>query len=112
MEAGNRCFDERVPEEINRKIVDHLSDINMVLTEHARRYLINEGIAPQTIIKTGSSMKEILFYYKDKIENSNILQKQGLKKGEFFVLSAHREENVDNATNLTNLICSLTALAE
>lgn len=112
MEAGNRCFDERVPEEINRKIVDHLSDINMVLTEHARRYLINEGIAPQTIIKTGSSMKEILFYYKDKIENSNILQQQGLKKGEFFVVSAHREENVDNIENLTDLIYSLNALAE
>lgn len=112
MEAGNRSFDQRVPEELNRKIVDHLSDINMVLTEHARRYLINEGIRPETIIKTGSHMKEVLNYYQSKIEDSVILNKCEFEKGKYFVVSAHREENVDSAENLRELISSLQALAE
>src|SRR3989304_9540370 len=84
MEAGNRCFDQRVPEEINRKIVDHTSDINMVLTEHARRYLIAEGIRPETIIKTGSHMEEVLNYYMPKIESSDVLARTGLESGKFF----------------------------
>lgn len=112
MEAGNRCFDQRVPEEINRKIVDHLADINMVITEHARRYLINEGIKPETIIKTGSSMKEIFNLYKDKIENSNILKTLELEKEKYFVVSSHREEVVDIEENLIDLIESLNALAD
>jgi len=112
MEAGNRCFDERVPEELNRKVLDHLSDINFVLTEHARRYLIAEGIRPETIIKTGSHMKEVLDYYKPQIEASTIMQQTGLEVGRFFVVSAHREENVDDSENLTNLMDSLNALAQ
>lgn len=112
MEAGNRCFDLRVPEEINRKIVDHISDINMVLTEHARRYLISEGIKPETIIKTGSSMKELFNCYKEKIENSAILNELNFKKGEYFVVSSHREEVVDTPENLVKLINSLNALVE
>ena len=95
MEAGNRCFDQRVPEELNRKIVDHLSDINLVLTEHARRYLLREGIAPETIIKTGSSMKEVLLKQKKSIDATNILSELKLQKNQYFVLSIHREENVD-----------------
>lgn len=112
MEAGNRCFDQRVPEEINRKIVDHLSDINMVLTEHARRYLISEGIKPETIIKTGSSMKELFNVYENKINNSDILKKLNLTNNEYFVISSHREENVDTQDNLMSLIESLNALAD
>lgn len=111
MEAGNRCFDQRVPEELNRKIVDHLSDINLPLTEHARNYLLDEGLKPETIIKTGSCMKEILHFYKTQIEASNILQKLILKKADFFVCSIHREENVDNETNFANLIESLNEIA-
>lgn len=110
MEAGNRCFDLRVPEEINRKIVDHLSDINIVLTEHSRRYLEREGIKPETIIKTGSSMKELLNKYKKKIDKSNILKDLNLTKNKYFVVSSHREEVVDNLNNLKNLIESLNAL--
>jgi UDP-N-acetylglucosamine 2-epimerase (non-hydrolysing) len=106
-EAGNRCFDQRVPEELNRKIVDHLSDINMPLTEHARRYLINEGIKPETVIKTGSPMKEILDYYSSKISNSKIMQSLNLDVGEYFVVSAHREENIDSDNNFINLLDSL-----
>tara|TARA_B110000977_G_C11030305_1_gene474953 strand:- start:409 stop:1563 length:1155 start_codon:yes stop_codon:yes gene_type:complete len=112
MEAGNRCFDQRVPEELNRKIVDHLSDINMPLTEQARDYLINEGIRPETVIKTGSCMKEILEFYKEKIENSMVLQNLELEKGNYFVVSAHREENVDYPENLVLLLKSLNAIAE
>lgn len=112
MEAGNRCFDERVPEEINRKVLDHLSDINMTLTEHARRYLIAEGIRPETIIKTGSSMKEVFAMNKDKIENSDVLNRLELKEKEYFVLSTHREENVDNPDNFNKLLNSINKVAE
>lgn len=112
MEAGNRCFDQRVPEEVNRKIVDHLSDINMPLSEHARRYLIAEGIRPETIIKTGSVMKEVLEYFKKDIADNNILEQEKLQKGEYFIVSAHREENVDSEKNFTNLLNSLTAIVE
>jgi UDP-N-acetylglucosamine 2-epimerase len=112
MEAGNRCFDQRVPEEINRKIIDHLSDINLVLTEHARRYLISEGIKPETIIKTGSSLKEVLFHNEDKIHSSNILQNLYLKSGEYFIVSAHREENIDSEINFYDLLDSINAIAK
>ena len=111
MEAGNRCFDQRVPEELNRKVVDHLSDINMVLTEHARRYLIAEGIKPETIIKTGSSMKEVLAFFADKIASSNIITDLGLKNNEYFVVSCHREENVDYKDNFDNFLQTLRAVA-
>lgn len=112
MEAGNRCFDQRVPEEINRKIVDQLSDINMTLTEHARRYLISEGIRPETVIKTGSSMLEVLEYYKKNIESSKILETLGLKEKEFFIVSAHREENVESEKNFGDLLDSLNCIAQ
>ena len=112
MEAGNRCFDERVPEEINRKIVDHLSDINMTITEHARRYLIKEGKRPETIIKVGSSMKEILINNMDKIDQSDVLSKLGIEEGKYFVLSAHREENVDNPKNFESLINAINEVAK
>ena len=112
MEAGNRCFDQRVPEELNRKIVDHLSDINMPLTEQARNYLISEGIRPETIIKTGSCMKEILSFYKDQIDNCDVLERLQLVKGKYFIVSIHREENVDYPENLKKLVDSLNALAE
>ena len=112
MEAGNRCFDQRVPEEINRKIVDHLSDINMTLTEHARRYLIDEGIRPETVIKTGSSMKEVLTYHHKDIVASNILQRLGLQPKDFFVVSTHREENVDSEQNFSDLLDTLNAIAQ
>lgn len=112
MEAGNRCFDQRVPEEINRKIVDQLSDINMTLTEHARRYLIAEGIRPETVIKTGSSMKEVLFYYKKQIEQSDVLKRLNLQAGNFFIVSTHREENVDSEENFSDLLESLNKIAE
>lgn len=112
MEAGNRCFDQRVPEEINRKIVDHLSDINMPLSKHARKYLENEGIPPETIIKTGSPMFEVLEYYKTAIENSKVLTDENLKKREYFIVSTHREENVDSEKNFKNLLETLTAIQE
>jgi len=104
MEAGNRSFDQRVPEEINRKIVDHLSDINMPLSEHARRYLIDEGIRPETIIKTGSSMKEVLQVNMNKIQNSDILTKEGLIAKQYMLMSIHREENVDSPKNFDDLL--------
>jgi len=112
MEAGNRCFDQLVPEELNRKIVDHLSDINFVLTEHARRYLIAEGRPPEMIIKTGSHMKEVLDFYMAKIQKSNILIELKLEENKFFIVSAHREENVDNPQNLIDFIATLNGLAE
>jgi len=112
MEAGNRCFDQRVPEELNRKVLDHLSDINMVLTEHARRYLIAEGIPPETIIKTGSHMREVLDHYMPRILVSGVLGQMGLVAGKYFLVSAHREENVDCPENLANLVDALNGLAE
>lgn len=112
MEAGNRCFDQRVPEELNRKVLDHLSDINLVLTEHARRYLIAEGIRPETIIKSGSHMREVLDYYMPQIQKSAILEKLGLKKRQYFIVSMHREENVDDPQNLMDMVDSLNGLAE
>jgi len=111
MEAGNRCFDQRVPEEINRKIVDQLSDINMTLTEHARRYLIAEGIRPEMVIKTGSSMKEVLRHHEAQFNNSDVLERLGLKAGEFFIVSTHREENVDSEQNFNDLLDTLNAIA-
>lgn len=112
MEAGNRCFDQRVPEELNRKVLDHLSDINLVLTEHARRYLIAEGIPPETIIKSGSHMREVLDYYMPKIEQSDVLKRMGLTANKFFIVSAHREENIDSPENMANMVETLNALAE
>lgn len=112
MEAGNRCFDQRVPEELNRKIVDHLSDINMPLTEQARDYLISEGIRPETVIKTGSCMKEILSFYKNQIDSCDVLNRLQLVMGKYFIVSIHREENVDYPENLKKLVDSLNALAE
>ena len=111
MEAGNRCFDQAVPEELNRKVLDHLSDINMVLTEHARRYLIAEGIRPETIIKTGSHMQEVIDYNLPKIMDSDIVERMGLKEKRYFLVSAHREENVDSLENLTDFVETLNALA-
>jgi len=112
MEAGNRCFDQRVPEELNRKVLDHLSDINLVLSEHARRYLIAEGIRPETIIKTGSHMREVLDFYMPKIIESDVLSRLGLQAEKYFLVSAHREENVDVPENLLDLLSTLNALAE
>lgn len=112
MEAGNRCFDQRVPEEINRKIVDHLSDINMPLSEHARKYLENEGIKPETIIKTGSPMREVLLKHEHAIEASTILEDEQLTADNYFIVSTHREENVDSEENFQNLLMSLTAIAD
>lgn len=112
MEAGNRCFDQRVPEELNRKVLDHLSDINLVLTEHARRYLIAEGVRPETIIKSGSHMREVLDHYMPKIEQSDIVQRMGLEANKFFIVSAHREENVDTPDNLRDMVETLNALAD
>jgi UDP-N-acetylglucosamine 2-epimerase len=112
MEAGNRCFDQRVPEELNRKVLDHLSDINLVLSEHARRYLIAEGVRPETIIKTGSHMREVLDFYMPKILASDVLTRLGLQAGKYFLVSAHREENVDVPENLRDLLSTLNALAE
>ena len=112
MEAGNRCFDQRVPEELNRKVLDHLSDINLVLTEHARRYLLAEGIRPETIFKTGSHMVEVLDHYREKILASDVLRRLDLTAGQYVLVSAHREENVDTAENLRDLVETLNAIAE
>lgn len=112
MEAGNRCFDLRVPEEINRKIVDHMSDINMTYTEHARRYLLAEGLRPETVMKTGSPIKEVLAFHREQIDASDILARLELRQGEYFVVSAHREENIDSEVNFTNLLRSLSAIAK
>lgn len=110
MEAGNRCFDQRVPEELNRKIVDHLSDVNLVLTEHARRYLISEGISSDLIFKTGSHMREVLNFFMPKIKQSNILAKLKLKSKSYFIVSFHREENLDNDKNFKGFLDSLNAI--
>lgn len=112
MEAGNRCFDLRVPEEINRKIVDHISDINMTYTEHARRYLLDEGLRPETVIKTGSPMREVLDHYSPQVDASPVLGQHELVPGGYFVVSAHREENVDSEENFTNLLATLNSIAE
>lgn len=111
-EAGNRCFDQRVPEELNRKVLDHLSDINFVLTEHARHYLVAEGIRPETIIKTGSHMAEVLSFYADKIKKSDVINRLNLEADKFFIVSAHREENVDNPQNLKDMIETLSKISE
>ena len=110
MEAGNRCFDQRVPEELNRKVLDHLSDVNMVLTEHARRYLLAEGIRPDMIFKTGSHMPEVLEYYLPKICQSDVLMRLGLETRKYFLISAHREENVDSPDILADFLDTLNAL--
>lgn len=110
MEAGNRCFDQRVPEELNRTVIDHLSDINLVLTEHARRYLIQEGVHAERIFKTGSHLPEVLDYYQSKIAHCDILTKLKLTPRKYFIVSAHREENVDTPENLQDLIETLKAL--
>jgi UDP-N-acetylglucosamine 2-epimerase (non-hydrolysing) len=112
MEAGNRCFDQRVPEEVNRKIVDHLSDINLPLSEQARDYLIAEGIKPETIIKTGSPMTEVLNANMEKIKSSDILEREGLKSKAYIVMSIHREENVDSPKNFSNLLESIDELTK
>ena len=112
MEAGNRCFDENVPEEINRRIVDHISDIHLPYTEHARRNLLAEGIHPQYIFVTGSPMAEIIRVNKDKIDASDVLNRLDLERGKYIVLSAHREENIDNPITFQHLMTSVNALAE
>jgi len=112
MEAGNRCFDQRVPEETNRKIVDHISDINLTYSSIAREYLLREGLSADRIIKTGSPMFEVLNYYMHKIDNSNVLDKLKLEKNKYFVVSAHREENINNEVNFLNLIEALDLIAE
>ena len=112
MEAGNRCFDQRVPEETNRKIVDHTADINLTYSTIARDYLLAEGIPADRIIKTGRPMFEVLTHYMPQIDSSNVLKELELKKGQFFVVSAHREENVDSPKQLINLANTLNAVAE
>jgi UDP-N-acetylglucosamine 2-epimerase len=111
MEAGNRCFDQRVPEETNRKIVDHVSDINLTYSDIAREYLLKEGLPADRVIKTGSPMFEILNYYKSKIQQSNILRDLKLEKNKYFVVSAHREENISNDKNFFGLVDSLNKVA-
>lgn len=112
MEAGNRCFDFNVPEEINRRIIDHISDYNLVYTEHARRHLISEGLEHRRIYLTGSPMKEVLDFYKDKIESSKALEELNLEKGKYFLISTHRQENVDNEGSLKSILHVLNTLAE
>ncbi|MCH1940221.1 non-hydrolyzing UDP-N-acetylglucosamine 2-epimerase [Holdemania massiliensis] len=112
MEAGNRCWDWNVSEMINRKIVDHISDVNLPYTEHSRRYLLNEGIDGKTIFVTGSPMKEVLSTYRDEIEESNILEQLNLHKGKYILVSAHREENVDIESNFISLMNAINKVAE
>lgn len=112
MEAGNRCFDQRVPEETNRKIVDHVSDINLTYSSIAREYLLREGLSADRVIKTGSPMFEVLNHYLPDIKKSQVLQKLKLEKGNYFVVSAHREENINSDTNFNNLMESLNQIAE
>ncbi|WP_333688612.1 non-hydrolyzing UDP-N-acetylglucosamine 2-epimerase [Methylococcus capsulatus] len=111
MEAGNRCFDFRVPEEINRRIVDHISDINLTYTEHARRYLLAEGLPPDRVIKTGSPMKEVILHHREAIAASDMVTRLGLEKGNYFVASVHREENVDQPERLGALTETLNAVS-
>ena len=112
MEAGNRCFDQRVPEETNRKIVDHTADINLTYSDIAREYLLREGLPADRIIKTGSPMFEVLHHYFPQIEASTVLEKLNLEEGKFFVVSSHREENINNEKNFTNLMATLNQVAE
>ena len=112
MEAGNRCFDQRVPEETNRKIVDHIADINLTYSDIAREYLLKEGLPADRVIKTGSPMFEVLNSKKDSIDNSDVLERLGLKEGKYFVVSAHREENINTEKNFINLVNSLNAIAK
>jgi UDP-N-acetylglucosamine 2-epimerase len=112
MEAGNRCFDQRVPEETNRKIVDHISDINLTYSDIAREYLLREGLSPDRVIKTGSPMFEVLHHYKSKIDASQILLKLELDAGKYFVVSAHREENISNEKSFLSLVDILNTIAE
>jgi UDP-N-acetyl-L-fucosamine synthase len=112
MEAGNRCFDENLPEEINRRIVDHISDVNLPYTEHARRYLISEGVRKEHIYVTGSPMTEVLKKYEEKIHHSTVLDKLGLEKGNYILVSAHREENIDNEANFLSLMNAINEIAE
>jgi UDP-N-acetylglucosamine 2-epimerase (non-hydrolysing) len=111
MEAGNRCFDERVPEEINRKIVDHISDINLTYSDISREYLLREGLAPDRVIKTGSPMYEVLTHYRQKIDRSDALARLGLTEDGYFMVSAHREENIDSARQFRNLVRVLESVA-
>lgn len=110
MEAGNRCFDERVPEEINRRVVDHLSDVNLPYTEHARRYLLAEGLRAETVIKTGSPMKQVIASQRAAIDRSGVLDALGIEAGRYFAVSVHREENVDDEACFEELMASLPAL--
>ncbi|HHT9112436.1 MAG TPA: non-hydrolyzing UDP-N-acetylglucosamine 2-epimerase [Candidatus Wunengus sp. YC65] len=112
MEAGNRCFDQRVPEEINRKIIDHISDINLTYSSIAREYLLREGLPPELVIKTGSPLFEVLNYYSNKIDQSQILKQLTLTGRDYFVVSAHREENIDSEVNLSKLTTVLNGIAE
>jgi len=112
MEAGNRCFDLRVPEEINRKIVDHISDVNMPYSDIAREYLLREGLKPEFIIKTGSPMDEVLSFYKESIDASDVLERLSIEAGQYFVVSVHREENVDSDSNIHKYVEVLNTLAE
>ena len=112
MEAGNRCFDMRVPEEINRRIIDHTADINLTYSSIAREYLLREGLPPDMVIKTGSPMDEVLSYYLPRINSSDILERLDLKEQQFFIVSAHREENIESKVNFEKLIDTLNALAE
>jgi UDP-N-acetylglucosamine 2-epimerase (non-hydrolysing) len=112
MEAGNRCFDQRVPEETNRKIVDHVSDINMTYSDIAREYLLREGLSADRIIKTGSPMFEVLHHYMEAIDDSTVHEKMQLEKGKYFVVSAHREENISNDKNFLGLLSALNTIAE
>lgn len=112
MEAGNRCFDMRVPEEINRRIVDHTADINLTYSTIARDYLLREGLSPDMVIKTGSPMFEVLTYYREGIDSSDVLERLGLEYGKFFIVSAHREENIDSDTNFLKLVGVLNTVAE
>jgi len=112
MEAGNRCFDQRVPEETNRKIVDHVADVNLTYSEIARDYLLREGLSPDLVIKTGSPMYEVLSHYKKQIDQSNILERLNLEKNDYFVVSAHREENIEPIKSFEKIVVLLNSLAE